>query len=351
LDPALAAAPPFSLTPQPPSNKYGTVTAFDPNLKLPRVYEWNLALEQSLGAAQTLSATYSGAVGRRLLRKEQLGNVGSSIVINPIFSVVVLNRNAATSDYHALYVQYQRRLSRGLQGLASYTWAHSIDTASADSISFAPAAKIDPKTDRGNSDFDVRHTFTAAISYDLPAPKLGFVGKAVLHSWSTDSIVIARSATPVNVITGSDPLATGLSGTLGVARPDLVLGVPLYIEDPTVAGGKRINRAAFVIPVGRQGTLARNALRGFPMWQMNFSLRRQFSLTERVKLQFGAEFFNIFNHPNFGNPAGRLSSGLFGVSPDILGRSLGSSGTGGGFSSLYQIGGPRSTQLSLKMKF
>jgi len=136
-----------------------------------------------------------------------------------------------------------------------------------------------------------------------------------------------------------------------VARPDLLLGIPLYIVDPTVAGGKRINRAAFVIPVGRQGSLGRNALRGFPMWQINFSLRRQFSLTERVKLQLGADFFNLFNHPNFGNPAGRLSSGLFGVSADILGRSLGSSGNGGGFSSLYQIGGPRSTQLSLKLKF
>jgi hypothetical protein len=351
LDPALAAAPPFSLSPQPPSNRYGTITAFDPNLKLPRVYQWNLALEQSLGANQTLSATYSGAVGRRLMRRETLTNVGSSILINPIFSSVLLIKNVATSDYHALYVQYNRRLSRGLQALGSYTWAHSIDSASADSIVFAASAKIDPNTDRGPSDFDVRHTFTAAITYDIPAPKLGSVGKLILRGWSTDSIFIARSATPVNVITGGDTLLTSLSGSLGVARPDLVLGVPLYVDDPTVAGGKRINRAAFVIPVGRQGTLGRNALRGFPMWQMNFSLRRQFSLTERVKLRLGAEFFNIFNHPNFGNPAGRLSSGLFGVSADILGRSLGSSGSGGGFSSLYQIGGPRSTQLSLKLKF
>jgi hypothetical protein len=138
-------------------------------------------------------------------------------------------------------------------------------------------------------------------------------------------------------------------------RPDLVPGVPLYLDDPSVAGGRRINRAAFdaVTPTAarRQGTLGRNALRGFPLWQIDLALRRQFNFTERFNLQLRAEAFNLFNHPNFGNPIGNLRSGLFGQSTSVLGRSLGSGGLSGGFNPLFQIGGPRSMQLAIKLNF
>jgi hypothetical protein len=113
-----------------------------------------------------------------------------------------------------------------------------------------------------------------------------------------------------------------------------------------VAGGRRINSAALIAPpAGRQGTLGRNSLRGFPAWQIDLSLRRQFSFSERAKLQLRLDVFNLFNHPNFGNPSGILSAPDFGVSTQMLGRSL------GGLSPLYQIGGPRSLQLSLKVLF
>jgi hypothetical protein len=117
-----------------------------------------------------------------------------------------------------------------------------------------------------------------------------------------------------------------------------------------VAEGRRFNRAAFAIPpAGRQGTLGRNVLRGFSVFQVNFSLRRQFNLTERVKLQLRAEAFNLFNNPNFGDPINSLSNALFGQSTLMLG--LGSGGAAGGFTPLYQIGGPRSVQLALKLNF
>jgi hypothetical protein len=143
-------------------------------------------------------------------------------------------------------------------------------------------------------------------------------------------------------------------------RPDLVSGVPLYLSDPTVAGGKKFNPNAFVFTTtSRQGTLGRNALRGFGLWQADLALRRQFNLTERVNLQFRAEFFNIFNHPNFGDPisslslsGGKLVAGAtFGQSTSMLGRSLGTGGLSGGFNPLYQVGGPRSIQFSLKLSF
>ncbi len=157
----------------------------------------------------------------------------------------------------------------------------------------------------------------------------------------------------MNVVTGLNPFpGTLLSGASSVQRPNLVSGVPLWISDPNVAGGKRINKAAFTKPTGAvQGNLGRNALRGFGATQVDLTLRRQFQLRERLSLQARADFFNIFNHPNFGPPTNFMSSPLFGQATQMLGASLGSGGQNGGLNPLYQIGGPRSVQLALKLMF
>ena len=334
LDPAAAMPPVLNLNPPFTDG----IAGVDPELKLPYTYQWNVAVEQSLGVNQTVSASYIGAVGRRLLRLEGLLNPNPNFVGN---GFVLPTRNTATSDYHALQLQFQRRLSRGLQALSSYTWSKSLDNASGDSLRSIPNTTLDSQRDRGPSDFDVRHTFTAAMTYDLPKPVIESLGNAALRDWSIDTIVVARSAPPVNVITG-----TNIFSVFGVFRPDLVLGVPLYINNSSLPGGRRINRVAFTIPVGRQGTLGRNALRGFSAWQVDFALRRQFNLTEKLNLQVKAELFNLFNHPNFGSPVNTLSSGAgFGRADSMLGQNL------GGLSALYQIGGPRSVQLSLKLGF
>ena len=173
-------------------------------------------------------------------------------------------------------------------------------------------------------------------------------------NWSTDSIVYARSAPPVNVVTGQDPFPAGQieTGAFGAVRPNLVPGVPLWIANPNVAGGREIDPAAFTIPTGAaQGDLGRNALRGFDAAEVDFALRRQFKLHERLALQARADLFNIFNHPNFGSPINYLSSPQFGQSTQMLGASLGTGGQSGGLNPLYQIGGPRSAQLALKLVF
>jgi hypothetical protein len=340
LDPSQAVPPPFSLT-LPTAGV--VIRTIDPNIALPRTYQWNVAVEQSLGANQTVSASYVAALGRRLLRQEQLTRPNLS------FSNVLVTRNSATSDYHAMQLQFQRRLSRGLQALASYTWSHSIDIYSNDSTLIFPNDKINPRVDRGSSDFDVRHALTGAVTYNIPAPRLGTVGKAILRDFSVDTTFVARSATPVNVASQN----VSLFGVFSLVRPDLISGIPLYIADPLVAGGERINPAAFSTSfTGRQGTLGRNTLRGFSIYQIDLALRRQINLTEKWKLQLRAEFFNIFNHPNFADPSGNLSNAAsFGRSPTMLNRSLGSGGLSGGFNPLYQIGGPRSIQLALKLQF
>jgi hypothetical protein len=334
---------PPTLSLDPPISNF---TGADPNLKLPRTYQWNVGVEQSIGGHQSLSATYLGAAGRNLLHEEQY------FAPNATFGgLIFLTTNAASSDYHALQLQFKRSLAKGLQALASYTWSHSIDNASDDSNrAFVGiplgSAGYNPRADRGPSDFDIRHSGSVAISYDIPRTSFGSAGSAILNGWALDTLLLARSAPPADLI-GAFGFAPPLFGNL---RPDVVPGQPFYLSG-NFPGGKAFNPAAFVRPQGTQGTLPRNALRAFGAWQEDLAVRRTFKLSEKLTLQFRAEAFNLFNHPNFAPPANNISSAFFGRSVQMLNHSLGGGGIAGGASPLYQIGGPRSTQFALKLQF
>lgn len=343
LTPVNAAPAPFSSTPSSSS-----IVAFDRNFNLPYTLQYSFAVEQSLGVNQMLSASYVGARGRRLLRADAFARA-------PLFSSVTVIRNSANSDYDSLQVQFQRRLSRGLQSLVSYTFGKSLDTASSESTPFPSAVVDDPRQHRGPSDFDVRHIFSGAISHNIRAPQTGSVGNALMHGWWVDAIVKAQSSPVVNITTGATFL-----GISTIARPDLMQGVPPYIHDPRAPGDQLINKNAFVpVPlVGgvptRQGSLGRNALRGLPLFQTDLTMRRQFELTEQIRLQFRTDFFNVFNHPNFGSVCSSLSTcpeATFGRATKMFGKALGAGGLSTGFNPLYQIGGPRSIQFSLKLEF
>ena len=339
LSPEDAAPPPLSLEPP-----VSTMLVADPQLKLPRSYQWNIALEQSIASSQSLALTYIGAIGRDLIRSTNLYNP------NPDFQFVGLTDNSATSDYHALQLTLKRRLSRGLQGLASYTLSHSIDNGSTDAFAtyLNSPTNAGSNVDRGNSDFDIRNSFTGGVTYDLPSPGSHKVASSILGGWSMDGFVLARSAPPVNVVGGIFFAA----GTALYPRPNANPGVPLEIYGTEYPGGKIFNKAAFSTPVvGQQGNFGRNVLRGFGASQVDLAVRRQFHLTENLGLRFRAEFFNIFNHPNFGSPNNNLTNALFGRSTQTLANSLGTGGVNGGFNPLYQIGGPRSIQFALKLQF
>jgi len=148
---------------------------------LPRTYQWNVAIEQSLGNGQSLSLTYIGAVGRDQLRTTNL------VSPNQNFGFVNVTDNLATSNYNALQMKFQRNLSRGLQALASYTFSHSIDIASTDAFAnhlSTPISVASPNIDRGNSDFDIRHAFTAGVTYSLPTPALNQASRVLFGGWS-----------------------------------------------------------------------------------------------------------------------------------------------------------------------
>jgi hypothetical protein len=340
LTPAEAARPPVTANLPATAPLYLAV----PDLKTPHTYQWNSALEQSFGGNQIISLTYVGAVGRNLLRDDSLSSPNANFQ-----STVDIMGNSATSDYHALELKFQRKMTRGLQALASYTWSHSIDIASSNSVRASTPTTIgSSRIDRGSSDFDVRHSFTGALSYELPFPAGWDLLHAIAGGWSLDNFLVARSALPVNLFANE----SFIGGTEFSSRPDLVQGLPLYLFSSAFPGGKALNPAAFAAPPpDKQGTLARNALRAFGAWQDDLTVRRQFRLNEKLGLQFRAEFFNILNHPNFGPPTNDLMSPLFGQSTQTLASSLGGGGVNGGFNPLYQIGGPRSIQLALKLQF
>jgi len=356
LSPTDAAPPPIV---PPDASNGGTLNAFDPNLKLPYTLQWNVAVEQALGKQQTMSISYVGAAGRRLIQSANIQFPNLNL------SQALLVTNAGTSDYNALQLQFQRRLSRGLQVLASYSWSHSLDTASAGSFGNGSNAllAVNSKLNRGPSDFDVRNAMSIALTYDVPAPKGNAFANAILRGWSTENIIQARSAPPDGVFYGSFFQLS--NGFVTSVRPDVVAGQPFYLHGPQYPGGKAFNPAAFTtppldpvtgFPVG-QGNLPRNALRGFGAAQWDFAVRREFRIHESLKLQFRAEMFNILNHPNFGPPVGNLGdpsaiNPQFGLSSQMLGRSLAGSFSGvGAFDPLYQLGGPRSIQFGLKLLF
>jgi hypothetical protein len=352
------AAAPAPIAP-PNASNFGTLYAFDPNLESPYTLQWNVAVEQALGRQQTISASYIGAAGRRLIQTADIG------FPNPNLFQALLVTNAGSSDYNALQLQFQRRLSHGLQVLSSYSWSHSLDTGSAGSIGSGSNALsgLNANSNRGRSDFDIRNAFSTGLTYEIPAPKGNAFATAILRGWSTENIIQARSAPPVDVYYGD--FGELSNGFFTNSRPDVVTGQPFYLYGPQYPGGKAFNPAAFTsppldpttgLPIS-QGNLPRNALRAFGAAQWDFAVHREFPIHESLKLQFRAEMFNVLNHPNFGPPVGNLGSPSlinpqFGQSIQMLGRSLAGGSLGSGaFDPLYQLGGPRSIQFGLKLLF
>jgi hypothetical protein len=332
-------------------------------LELPKTHQWNITAEKGLGRDSLLSISYVGASGRRLLGKDLLRNRAASgtaaaiTELNPAEfgsgTILYVVKNRSESSYHALQAQFRRRMQRGLQTQLSYTWAKSIDDLSDETATTLPLVRPESALQRGPSDYDIRHTLTAALSWDLPHARRAPWAARLTRDWGLDGFARFRSAMPVNLVQSSDLLNAGVTS---VVRPDLVFGQPLALDDSHVPGGRRLNRAAFAtFSEARQGTLGRNAVRGFnSVHQLDLSIRRSFPIHEAIKLQFRADLFNLTNTPNFGQPALSLTSSTFGISSTMLNRSLGSYSSGGasqGFSPLYQVGGPRSVQLSLRLSF
>jgi hypothetical protein len=299
-------------------------------------------LEKSFGGKQAISVTYVGQAGRDLIREEALPLSNSNFVSGSFLSLTV---NDARSNYNALQVQYRRPLASRLQVLLNYSWSHSLDNASNDVVVALSNTIISGATDYASSLFDVRQSFSGGLSYDVPAAGKSGTIAVLTKDWSLNTVIVARTGFPFNAVLFAPPSFALAGGAL--IRPDLVPGQPLWISAPNAPGGKILNINAFSIPsTPRQGTEGRNDIPGFGLTQVDFSIARKFPITERLNLQFRADAFNLLNHPNFTNPPGYIEYGPSQLrSPSMLNGGL------GGLNPLFQEGGPRSLQLSLKLTF
>jgi Carboxypeptidase regulatory-like domain/TonB-dependent Receptor Plug Domain len=314
-----------------------SVYAFPTHFQLPYTLEWNVSLQQALGRAQAVTFSYVAANGRRLIQEQQL----SLSSLNPNFATVYYYPTGVSSNYQALQIQFQRSVSRGVHALGSYTWSHSLDFGSNDAA--LPLM-------RGNSDFDVRNNFQGGLSWDLPEATKNKVGGAFLNDWGVDGRLNKRGGFPITL---AGTLLTNPDGSQFYSGVDYNPLRPVYLYGSQYPGGRILNGGAnntespaFTAPAGTDsGNAPRNFVRGFGAVQVNLAARKEFPLSERFRLQFRAETFNLLNHPNFGYVDPTLSDATFGQATKMLNQSLGT------VSALYQQGGSRSMQFALKLVF
>jgi hypothetical protein len=327
---------------------------FPVHLQLPYTLQWNASMEQALGKSQALTVSYVGSHASRLLKINDVTLPG-----NPNSGTWRLIGSGLTSDYDSLQVQFRRRLGRGLTALASYAWSHCLDYGS-QNYNYA--------YQRGNCDFDVRSNLSLAGSYDLPEVGNNLLARMLLHHWGFDDRLSARSAFPVSL--GGNKLVDPVTGQQYYSGLSLVPGQPVYLygancdsvlqglgqlqSGQVCPGGRAINPNAFESVGSGLGDAPRNFVRGFGAWQMNFAVRREFPIYGNVTIQFRAEAFNVFNHPDFGlinstcggTPAVPGCTNLgFGQATATLASSVGI------LNPLYQMGGPRSMQFALRLSF
>jgi hypothetical protein len=251
--------------------------------------KWNFNIQQRLTSTSMLQLEYDGIRGNHLqegLDENRLfpGGAGRPF---PQYGSVNTTLTGAVSDYQALLVVFRQRFSHGFSFNANYTWSHSLDDAPGVFGSFQN--DHDWMMDYGNSDFDVRHNLEFDTTYLIPgAPH---IPKVIAAGWQLNVIGTIRSGFPYSVACGCDPLDVGQAS----ARANLTSGVPVTPVD-------------YNLPSNQYGDLGRNALVGPGAVNFDTSLFKDFSLTERQKVQFRAEFFNIFNHPQFSNPNAALNN-------------------------------------------
>ncbi|MFB3829257.1 MAG: carboxypeptidase regulatory-like domain-containing protein [Bryobacteraceae bacterium] len=305
-----------------------TASWLNGELATPYVQQYNFTVEQQLMKDLSLQAAYVGNTSRKFISQRDANSPvfipGRSTAANVndrrpylpgTFAQISDIQSAANGHYDSLQVAANRRFSGGFSVLTSYTLAKSIDEAPDDVQNNTDTMMQDSnnrKAERAASNFDTRHVFIASYMWQLPAvPRWGFAGRQILSGWSINGITRADSGSRFNVVLGTD---ANLDGISTYDRPNL-LGDPKLSRDrprdELIA--KYFNTAAFGrVASGSLGTAGRNLLYGPGAINWNFSIFKNFPIREQRRVQFRAEFFNVFNHTNLGNPNTNMSNANFG---------------------------------------
>ena len=313
----------------------------DGKLHAPYFMEWSLGIEHQFGATASLHAQY---VGTRAVNQPYSTQVNGYQTVcqgcfapfpylqptDSRFGAVTQFSTGANSHYNGLQLTAMKRLGHGLQGQFNYTFSHCMDTVSNGGfLPFSAGGILSPlpgdlARDYGPCDYDIRHNLNAQYVYQLPvrvrSRSLGYA----LNGWQISGTAFWHSGVPFSVL--STPYSANGNGIVQGSGPQfasVVPGVPLYNHRPipgvTQAGTLQwLNPDAFVSAVDPStgqcyggdnpqncqfGNLGRNALRGPDFFWNDFYLTKWFPLSEHMKLRFEGQFFNVFNHPNFGLPS------------------------------------------------
>ncbi|MPY91091.1 MAG: hypothetical protein GEU99_24650 [Luteitalea sp.] len=314
------------------NRQVASISAAPKDYKAAHTQSWNLNIQQALGG-QTVQIGYVGHRGLHLGGPGQdLNRIipGTDTRPLPDFGPITMVRDDLISDYHALQLSLRRPVREGFGFNVSYTWAHSTDNAPVIFGFFQD--DTNPGLDHASSDFDIRHNLVFDYVYELPnAPGLpGWLGS----NWQLNGITTIRSGFPVSILCGCDPLQVGQF----TGRPDRVPDVPVQPSNVHVPDNQ-LNAEAFVTSEpGTLGNLGRNTERGPKSVNVDLSVFKNFRLRKEHNLQFRAEFFNLFNTPQFANPVSNITSADFG-------RTLGT------ISNLQGFGTNRQIQFALRYSF
>jgi hypothetical protein len=313
----------------------------DGKLHAPYFMEWSLGLERQLGTTGSVKAQY---VGTRAVNQPYLTQVNGYQTVcdgcfvpfpyaqspDPRFGAVTQFSTGANSHYSGLQVTAMKRIGHGLMGQINYTWSRCMDTVSNGGfLQFSAGGILSPlpgdlARDYGPCDYDIRHNLDGQYVYQLPIKVRNRALGYALNDWQVSGTVFWHSGIPFSVL--STPYSANGNGIVNGSGPQfasVVPGVPLYEHKPipgvTQPGTVQwLNPNAFVSSVDPStgaclggdtnkncqfGNLGRNALRGPNFTWSDFYLTKSFALTEHVKLRFDTQFFNVFNHPNFGIPS------------------------------------------------
>jgi hypothetical protein len=306
----------------------------------PYFQQWNLNIQQQLPGDTLLEVAYVGSKGTYLAQRINLNQ--ATLDADPTRPTPILSRrpfplfgntirateSAANSTYHALIVKTERRFSSGFSFLASYTFAKAIDGGSLidDQLRDIRNARLN----KGRANFDIRRRAVMSGTWELPfGPgkrhlSSGALGQ-IIGGWQVNAIVSMRSGFPFSVGANGDVCNCGAGGQLAQ-----LVGDPLSGFERSRL--KWFNTAAFANPApGTFGTSGRNIIEGPGEALVDFSAFKQFSLTERANLLFRAEFFNLFNRVNFGQPGTAVGTTNYGI--------------------IQSAGDPRIVQFGLKLRF
>lgn len=315
--------------------------------------QWTVSLQQALPMSFLLQTSYVGSNGHKLFGRSFINVIDPATGRRPYpnFSNIDIKNNLNNSSMQSLQVSLVRNLRSGLLWQTQYMWSHNIsDNAGAGDGQNLMISNC-RRCDRGNADWDIRHTMTTNAIYELPfgkarahGPKSGIAGW-MASGWNLSGVYFVRTGLPfsASVNRSAADLPDGVVSTAGRSapsqRPNLVAGVPLYPASQTPSAW--LNPAAFAVPArGTWGTLPRNVLRGPGLWQFDLGAGKQAAITEHMRVEFRAEMFNLFNRAQYANPNASISnSNQFGRITSVVN----SNPTG--------FGGPRQVQFMLRLRF